>query len=146
MLVDNFSSVDQAIEVTRNDLDLTGTGDHYTGGWEGRSLGNVPHRKTRARGCRYDSDPSLKISAYRPRWFSLGRDIRERALRQLMVSAVNTCLSDNILAVEHAVDGESLLILILYRDGQEFSEACSPFEPSGRHAWVRRKCLCVVRR
>lgn len=53
-----------------------------------------------------------------------------------MVSGVNTCLSDYILAMEHAIDGESLLIFILHRDGQEFPEACSPFEPSGRHAWV----------
>jgi len=63
-----------------------------------------------------------------------------------MVLVVNTCLSDDILAMQHAVDGEGLLILILYRDGQEFSEARSPFEPSGRHAWVGRECLCVVRR
>ena len=63
-----------------------------------------------------------------------------------MAFGVSTCLPDNILAMKHSVDGEGLLILILHRDGQEFAEACSPFEPSGRHAWVRRRCLYVVRR
>jgi len=67
-------------------------------------------------------------------------------LHQLIVLAIDTCLPDNILAVKHAVDGEGLFILILHRDVQELPEACSPFEPSGRHAWVRRRCLCVVRR
>ena len=68
------------------------------------------------------------------------------ALRQLMVLAVDTCLSNHILTMKQAVDSEGFLVLILPRDGQEFSEACSPFEPSGRHAWVRRRWLRVVRR
>ena len=59
---------------------------------------------------------------------------------------VNTCLSDHILAMKQAVDGKSLLIFILRRDGQEFSEPRSPFEPSGRHAWVRYRWLQVVRK
>ena len=68
------------------------------------------------------------------------------ALRQVMVLTVNTCLSNHILAMKQAVDSEGFLILILPRDGQEFSEACSPFEPSGRHAWVGRRWLRVVGR
>jgi len=36
MLVDNFSGVDHAIEVTRDDLDLTRTRDQYAAGWRGR--------------------------------------------------------------------------------------------------------------
>ena len=48
--------------------------------------------------------------------------------------------------MKDAVDGEGLFIFILHRDCQEFPEASSPFEPSGRHAWVRRRWLCVVRR
>lgn len=85
MLVDNLSSVDHAIEVTRNDLDLTRTGDHYAAEWGGRNGGNVPRRKSHARECRCDSDPFLKTSAYQPRWFSLSKNIRGAALRQLIV-------------------------------------------------------------
>ena len=35
MLVDNFSSVDHAIEVTRDDLDLARTGNYYAAEWGG---------------------------------------------------------------------------------------------------------------
>jgi len=63
-----------------------------------------------------------------------------------MILAANTCLSDYILAMEHTIDGEGFLILILHRDGQEFPKARSPFEPSRIHAWVKCRCLCVVRR
>jgi hypothetical protein len=59
-----------------------------------------------------------------------------------VVLGVNTCLSDYVLAMKHAVDSKGLLILILHRNGQELLEACSPFEPSGRHAWVKCRCLC----
>ena len=85
------------------------------------------------------ADPFLKISALTDLdCFRLVRTSEDGSIATLVIS---DCLVDNTLVVEDAVDGKGLLVPSC-RDGQEFPEACSPFEPSGRLMGQTQVVLC----
>lgn len=142
MFVDDFSGVDDAIEGTGDYLDLAGMRRPSPGESTkamGRTSPNEPRSRVPIRLRSFSENLSLSTSIV----FAWEEEDQTGDGMSLVAS---TCLSDYTLAMKNAIDSKGLLVFILHRDGQEFSETCSPFEPSGRHAWVQRRCLCAVRR